>query len=498
VDFRDITRIRHPTFSQEHAMNIAVVGGGTRCKRLMEVIEQHAFQDIHPKIVGVADTREDAPGMVKAKQNGLFVSLDYNDFFDRDDIDLIMELTGDPAIYDDILSKKKKTVRAVSSPTASLFWEIARVSTLQKKTDQQLREVRATYQAFINELIQEDVLVIAYNHRIMDVNETLLNKLKLKREEVIGRYCYEITHRQAMPCSGENHPCPLIQTLETQQPSRSTHVHYDKNNKEIHYSISTYPLIEEGDVIGAIEISRDITHDINLQKAMMQNEKLVSIGRLSAGVAHEINNPLTTILTTAMLIQEDLSPEDANHQELETIIKETLRCRKIVTSLLDFARQNRPKMKAADINEVVAESIFLTKKQAAFKGLTIKSRLGENIPRIHFDKSQIQQSIINLIINAIEVLGEGGAIEIATRFNAQKENVEITIQDNGPGIDHEHVGKIFDPFFTTKEGGTGLGLAITHGILEQHKGRIEVESTPGEGTTFTVVLPTQTGGSDAE
>ncbi len=169
-----------------------------------------------------------------------------------------------------------------------------------------------------------------------------LNKLGLQREEVIGRYCYEITHRQDLPCSGENHPCPLIETMKTQKPSQTTHIHLDKNNKKIYYSIGTYPFIENNEIIGAIEISRDITKDINMQKTMMQQEKLASVGRLSAGVAHEINNPLTTILTTAMLIQEEMDPEDPNYLELETITKETLRCRKIVASLLDFARQSAP------------------------------------------------------------------------------------------------------------------------------------------------------------
>ena len=160
-------------------MNIAVVGGGTRCKRLIEVIQRHAFQEINPKVVAVADLNENAPGYVKAKNNGLFVTHDYNDFFNRGDIDLIMELTGNMDIYNDILSKKKKTVRAIANSTAQLFWEISRLSILQKKTDQELKETRARYKMIINELIQEDVLVIAYDYKIMDINESLLNRLGL-------------------------------------------------------------------------------------------------------------------------------------------------------------------------------------------------------------------------------------------------------------------------------------------------------------------------------
>jgi PAS domain S-box-containing protein len=478
-------------------MNIAIVGGGSRCKQLMEAIERHEFHKIHPKVVAVADVNADAPGIVKARKNGLFVTGDYNDFFKKDDIDLIIELTGNMDIFNDVLRKKKSTVRAIGSRTAQLFWEISRISFLQKKTDQELQETRARYKAIMNELIQEDVLMIGVDFRIQDVNESMLKHLGLEREEVIGRYCYEITHRQGQPCSGEKHPCPLIQTMETKEPFQTTHIHLDKDSREIYFSISTYPMLEDGDVIGAVEISRDITKDINTQKTMMQQEKLASVGRLSAGVAHEINNPLTTILTTAMLIQEDLDPQDPNYQELETITKETLRCRKIVTSLLDFARQSTPTRKPCDINKIVKESVTLTQKQAAFKDVILDYELDENIPRLYLDKGQIQQSLINLIINAIEATDAGGSIFISTDYQKYQDRVDIIVSDTGKGMSEDDLDKIFDPFFTTKDEGTGLGLAITHGIIEQHKGAISAFSKLGRGTVFTIKLPAESGENDA-
>ncbi|MBW2366144.1 MAG: PAS domain-containing protein [Deltaproteobacteria bacterium] len=406
-------------------MNIAIVGGGTRCKRLLEIFERHKFEEIDPKVLAVADFKSDAPGVAKAKNNGLFVTNDYNDFFKRSDIDLIIELTGSMDIYNDILNKKKKNVRAIAHTTAQLFWEIYRLSTLQKKTDQELHETTAKYKMLINELIQEDVLVIAYDYRIVDINDSLLKRLGLKREEVIGKHCYEITHRQNTPCSGEKHPCPLVQTMETDKPSQTTHIHLDKNNQEIYYSISTYPLRENDDTIGAIEISRDITKDINAQKAMMQQEKLASIGRLSAGVAHEINNPLTTILTTAMLIQEELDPEDSNFEDLETITKEALRCRKIVASLLDFARQLEPSKKENNINDIIQESIVLTKKQAAFKDIALVQELTDDIPAVFADKGQIEQALINLMLNAIEATDSGGKIATSSSYNVDAKSVEV-------------------------------------------------------------------------
>ena len=474
-------------------MNIAVVGGGKRCKRLMEVIESHSFEEILPKVVVVADIDVKAPGYLKAQKQGLYVTRDYNDFFQREDIDLIIELTGSMEIYNDILKKKSFDVRAISTRTAQLFWEISRVSSLQKKCSEKLQETRTMYHTVINQLIQEDILVIGADHRIIDINENLLKKLGLRREDAIGRFCYEITHRQNMPCTGDKHPCPLTQTLETESPSQTTHVHQDKDNREIFYSISTYPLVENGKVTGAIEISRDITKDINVQKVMMQQEKLASIGRLSAGVAHEINNPLTTILTSAMLIQEDLDSKDPIHQELETIASEALRCRKIVSNLLDFARQKQPKKEFNDINRIVEETALLLNKQAAFRDISLEQHLGGNIPQILLDKDQIQQALINLALNAIEATAPGGRVAFSTRYFSKGRVVEIGISDTGSGISPDILDKIIDPFFTTKDTGNGLGLAITHGIVEQHGGMLDVMSEVGHGSCFFIRFPVASG-----
>ena len=355
---------------------------------------------------------------------------------------------------------------------------------------------RAMYDVLINELIQEDVLVIGSDYRIMDINDTLLAKLGLKRKDVIGQFCYKITHKQNSPCSEENHLCPLVKTLETKKPSQETHIHRDKDNHNLYYSISVYPLFENGEVLGAIELSRDITREIKMQQTMMQQEKLASIGRLSAGVAHEINNPLTTILTTSMLMQEDIDADNPAYQELETIVKETLRCRKIVSSLLDFARETRPAKKLNSINEMISECLILTRKQAAFKDVILSPNLSPEIPDIYVDKDQIQQALINFILNAAEATNPGATVTVSTAFNPAEEVVEVAIRDSGKGIAAEVLDKIFDPFFTTKESGTGLGLAITHGIIERHGGTIDVQSKPGHGSTFTIKLPVNKGNKD--
>jgi two-component system NtrC family sensor kinase len=349
--------------------------------------------------------------------------------------------------------------------------------------------MKTLYESVINAFFHEDVMVIGRDFTIFDINDTLLKKMGLTRASALGMHCYEISHDRDKPCDGKEHPCPLIECLGTGRASQATHVHLDKEDNPRFYSISCYPIFSNHTVQGVIEISKDITRDILLQKKLVEQQKLASVGQLAAGVAHEINNPLTTILTTALLIQEDMAPEDANYHELETIANETLRCRKIVTSLLDFARQSKPAKLRQDINQVVRDSMALTRKQAAFKDVAFEAVLSEPLPFVDIDRDQIQQCLINLAINGIDATDPGGKIRFASRLVPEKQMVEITVSDTGGGIPEKDLDRIFEPFFTSKESGTGLGLAITHGIIEQHDGSIRVESQEEEGTTFRIHLP---------
>jgi len=341
------------------------------------------------------------------------------------------------------------------------------------------------------------VMLIGRDYSILDINDTLLKKMGLTRASALGMHCYELSHDRDKPCDGKEHPCPLMECLGTGKASQATHVHRDKEDNPRYYSISCYPIFSNHVAQGVIEISKDITKDILLQKKLVEQQKLASVGQLAAGVAHEINNPLTTILTTALLIQEETDREDPNYQELETIANETLRCRKIVTSLLDFARQSKPAKALHDINQVVRESMALTRKQAAFKDVGFEAVLSEPLPLVEIDKDQIQQCLINLAINGIDATDPGGKIRFASRLVPEKGAVEITVSDTGGGIPEQALGRIFDPFFTSKESGTGLGLAITHGIIEQHDGSIDVESKEDEGTTFRIHLPVHRGEQNA-
>jgi two-component system NtrC family sensor kinase len=226
-----------------------------------------------------------------------------------------------------------------------------------------------------------------------------------------------------------------------------------------------------------------------VQDQLIHAGKMAALGELAAGVAHEINNPLTGVLTFSSLM---LKKADENHpwkKDLETIVQQTSRCRNIVKGLLDFARQRKPDKKEWDIHTLIERTLTLVEKQAPFQNITIVKEFGPHIPLLFIDGDQVQQVFMNILLNAADAMTEGGTLTIKTGW--RDGTAEVVFTDTGPGISREHLPRLFDPFFTTKQTGkgTGLGLAISYGIVQSHGGNIQAESERGKGATFRVTLP---------
>jgi two-component system NtrC family sensor kinase len=218
--------------------------------------------------------------------------------------------------------------------------------------------------------------------------------------------------------------------------------------------------------------------------------KMAAIGELAAGVAHEINNPLTGVLTFSSLLLKKLDDNHPWKKDLETIVQQTSRCRNIVKGLLDFARQRKPDKKLSDINALLEKTLTLLEKQAPFQNIRILKEYGKEIPPVFIDGDQIEQVFMNIMLNAADAMAEkGGTLRIETALRDGL--VEVSFSDTGQGISKENIRKLFDPFFTTKQTGkgTGLGLAISYGIIQSHNGDITVESEVGKGSIFRVKLP---------
>lgn len=227
----------------------------------------------------------------------------------------------------------------------------------------------------------------------------------------------------------------------------------------------------------------------NVEQELMKSERLAIIGQLAAGVAHEINNPLGSILIYSHLLLEDLEKDDSKRGNLEKIVDLTTRCKDIVKGLLDFSRQTEPEMRISNVNRIIEDVLSLVGRQSIFHNIEIIKKLSENIPQTMLDDAQIQQVFMNIVFNSAEAMNGQGKIIIETLY---RENfIEVKFTDTGCGIPEKNMKKLFEPFFSTKkEGyGVGLGLSISYGIIKKHNGEIIVESDVGEGSTFTVRLP---------
>jgi len=228
-----------------------------------------------------------------------------------------------------------------------------------------------------------------------------------------------------------------------------------------------------------------------MQAHLIQSEKLASLGKLAAGIAHEINNPLGGILIYSHLLLEDVDKKSPLHENLKKIVKETTRCKDIVKGLLEFARPKEPEMSLINISETVEKSLAIMEGQALFQNINIKRSFVSDLPKIVADSAQLQQVFINIILNAAEAMDGNGVLTLSTALNEDNTHIEVKFSDTGHGIKEEDKKRLFEPFFSNKEvgKGTGLGLAISYSIIQKHQGTIGVKSKAGKGSIFTVKLP---------
>src|SRR5437870_4886106 len=314
------------------------------------------------------------------------------------------------------------------------------------------------------------------------------------REDAVGREVFEVLDRQPRELLKREFD-RVFDTGEIQEVEVETQTPGGPR----HYRITKVPMREDADDIShVITIGEDVTEWRRAQQRLAETEKLAAVGQLAAGVMHEINNPLATILACceALALRSEtlVAPERHAYDEyLKIIDTEVQRCRRIVESLLDFSRPKAGEKKPVDVNAVVEHTLFLLKHHARFKRVEVVRELTPGLPAVHADQERLIQSFMVLMLNAMDAMDSRGTLTVRSGKNPDRaDEVLLEFIDTGKGITREDLPKIFEPFFTTKPQGrgTGLGLSICYGIIAEHRGRIDVESQVGVGSNFKVYLPT--------
>jgi PAS domain S-box-containing protein len=347
----------------------------------------------------------------------------------------------------------------------------------------EVESLEQKFRSFINNA-QDWISLKNLEGRYIIVNPVTANAFGLTPEDFVGKLPEEIL------------PPRLAQTVrmhdaEVKQTGKAIMYNETINIRgEDHYfRMLRFPLTDyKGAIIGTCTIGRDATNEVQLMEKLIQSEKLAALGKLAAGVAHEINNPLTGILSYAEGISDDLEPDNPLQDDIQIIIRETLRCRDIVRNLLDFAKQYTPKLETVNPNEIIFQSLELIHRLPQFKDIEIVVQTEEKIPKVNVDTKQIQQVLLNLLINSADAMKYKGKITIGSEYFRQQKKCIISVEDTGPGIPENLMDKIFEPFFSTKST-SGLGLAVSWGIIERHHGSIEVDTAKGGGAIFKIILP---------
>ncbi len=365
---------------------------------------------------------------------------------------------------------------------------------LLKKSNEELEKKRLEMQAVLDG-ITDLMVVLSEDMRIKQVNHVFHQCVD--NPNPLGQYCYEVLRNRMTPCDN----CPAIRSLDTNAIARELII-YKVDGRYRQFDVIASPL--QAGPTGERQVllfKRDVTMEKEYQAKFYQAEKMATIGTLAAGIAHEINNPLTAISGFAEGLSKRLHTIKSL-QQAETfddfveytniILKECLRCRDIVQTMLSFSRPLAGKMCLLDLNQCVHDTLFLLKHHfKEHRNLVLQSDLAKNLPPIMGDESQLKQVIINLLTNAMDSIADNdGCITVQTQPGPDH-GAELIVRDNGEGITADVIDKLFEPFFTTKPVGKGIGIGLStcYSIVKNHQGEINVESTVHEGASFIVSLP---------
>jgi PAS domain S-box-containing protein len=385
-------------------------------------------------------------------------------------------------------------VETLASQLAAFIAYSERSRRLEGDLQRHVREVESQrrFTEAIVDTLPIGLYVIDREYRITVWNRKRETGMQgVSREEAIGRTIFEILHRQ---------PAALLRRefddvfatgrmQQFQMESRAT-------GEMRTYRLSKIPMRDESHVVThVITIGEDITDWVEARERVSQNEKLAAIGRLAAGIMHEINNPLATIAACAESMALSESTGSGGPEYLTIIESEVQRCKRIIDGLLDFSRPQPLQRQSLDVNTVIERALFLLKHHGRFKQITVESDLASQLPLVHASAEQLIQVMIALLMNAADAMPQYGRVRIRTSVATDTSSAAVImeVRDEGAGIPRSDMARIFEPFYTTKEPGrgTGLGLAICYGIVAEHGGRIEVESEQGKGSMFRIILPVE-------
>jgi len=402
-----------------------------------------------------------------------------------------------PSEYDVEIVRRDGETRNLTVSRTEVNWDgkvqylmLSQDITERKRADEQLR-----YQANLIDNVSDAIISMDMAHKIVSWNKAAEKIYGWKQDEVIGRYIRDILPDELMNANNQE----VVETIQKNGFWQGEIAHLRKDGTQVKLLSSAILLRDDqGRATGSVVISRDITESKvieerqkQMQQELIANSRLATIGQMAAGIAHEINNPLTGVIGYSELLMKENLPEDIK-DDIKMIAEGGQRVADIVRRMLTFARQTKPMREIVSINEIIETTLEMRASAMKTSNINVTTRLDPELPKIMADGGQLHQVILNIVLNAESAMKNAhskGKLHVKTE--EAKDDIRVAFTDDGPGIAPEDLEKIFDPFYTTSEvgQGTGLGLSICHGIIADHNGRISAESKQGKGATIIVELP---------
>lgn len=493
-------------------LHLAIVGGGRTCRFFLELLQKESFPHLDIHIAGVCDLDPDAEGFQLARKMGIYTTRHYKKLLAIDNLDGIVELTNSQSVLLELIKHRPKGVGIIEHNIGRLLRAFFLTDQRMKSLERQLLLEKMSSDILIQHS-NAAIAVLNTDFTVAEANEAFLKKVRKTKKEVVGAFCYQISHGLKTPCpdSRPDLQCPMIETLRTGQSAHVIHEMPGSGFEATYGNIVTYPLIDShGKIIRIIEIWRDISDEIESRwdqrykkvklelNNLVQEDRMISMGKLAASCVHEINNPIQGLLTFTDLMQSilaggEIGPDGVAEfkQYLTLMSTELERCGRIVSGLLSFSREKALQYCTIDLNDIIQAVLNLIQHKMQMQGIELQTDLSQSPLMVNGDTNRLQQCILNLVFNALEAMPDGGKLSIVSKRDKKNKQVIIEIKDTGQGIAEEHLGQIFEPFFTTKtEGrGTGLGLSIVYNVVKAHQGDIQIDNRLGQGSRFVLTFP---------
>ena len=435
-----------PRDDSQKKLRLAIVGGGRGGLDFLRLF--HQGRDIH--ILGIADIRPEAPAIKYAQSVGVPTTTDFRQLIKGDKVDLIVDVTGNPDVRVQIVNEKDPQVELLGGTTAKLLWNF--IEMLERKVGERTQELKEVQQ------------------------ELLRNKLTMLQQLSSG-----VSHELRNPLGVIRNSVQYLSNKIKDNPKAEKQLEIIDREIQVAEKI----INDLAHIVKPVDLAAAPT---DVQQQMIQSERLAEIGIMSAGIAHEVNNPLSVMLGKAEMILEEDDPERIK-KYAQDIIKYSKKASDIVKRITFYSRVASSPGSRINLNDQLKEAIKISKYSVNFDNVELLTDY-QDAPLISGNAGEIEQVFVNLLNNAVEAMEGSGRLFVKSRV--EDGSVVITIKDTGPGIKKENLNKLFTPFFTTKDPGkgTGLGLNIVHKIITNHRGSISVESEEGKGTAFIVRFPT--------